>query len=314
MFDEEMLEEFKIEAYEMLDQGEANLLALDKGESFTEQYNNIFRVFHSLKGGAGMLGMEEVQKHTHYLENLLEKCKEIGSMEKEYIDYFLSGIDVTRDLLEGKEVDFDYSDPAEAKVEVPNIEKIEEKVAQKSLGDVVYVVDDEEGIRDILVELVEEAGFRAREFEDGEQAFSALREKSDEPVSILLDMTMPNMSGMDLLREVQKINAELPVIFISGNLNKSDVIEAIRYGVFAVLEKPFQPGHVVSNLSNAAQRYKVQKLLNRSIKFMFYQFSDLDQFLKEQGKEEIRRTLRTEIEGLVEMKNSLKGMKSEEKS
>lgn len=315
MFDESMIEEFKVEAYDMLDEGESNLLALDRGESFTEQYNNIFRVFHSLKGGAGMLGMEEVQKHTHYLENLLEKCKEKGEMTKEYIDYFLAGIDATRVLMEGGEINFDYADPSEAKVEVPDKEAIAEKVeTKKASKGLVYIVDDEPEIREILAELVEDAEFSSREFGDGEEAFAALREKEDEPVCVLLDMTMPNMSGMALLREVQKINPELPVIFISGNLSKADVIEAIRYGVFAVLEKPFQPAHVVTNLNNAAKKYMTQKLLNRSIKFMFYQFSDLDEYLKSQGKDEIRRVLKDEIEGLIEMKNLLKGMDMEEKS
>lgn len=316
MFDEEMLEEFKIEAFDMLEEGEANLLNLDKGAEFESEYNNIFRVFHSLKGGAGMLGMEEVQKHTHFLENLLEKCKEKGEMPKEYIDYFLSGIDATRGLLNGETVDFDYSDPGESTPAVPAVDKtaVEEKVQHKMNNGLVYIVDDESDIREILSELVEDAGYSYREFEDGEKAFEALRSGEDDPVSILLDMTMPNMSGLDLLREVQKINPDIPVIFISGNLSKNDVIESVRYGVFSVLEKPFQPAHVIANLTNASKRYKIQKLLNRSIKFMFYQFSDLDDFLKEQGKHEVRSVLKSEIEALLEMKNELRGLGATEKS
>ncbi|MEC9283803.1 MAG: response regulator [Bdellovibrionota bacterium] len=310
MFDEEMVEEFKIEAFELLDEGEANLLAIDRGEDFLSQYNNVFRVFHSLKGGAGMLGMEEVQKHTHYLENLLEKCKEAGQMTKPYIDYFLSGIDGSRHLLNGESIDFDYTDPGEGAAAVSvDREEIQKRVnkAQSSKG-LVYIVDDEEDIREILGDLVDDAGFSYREFEDGQLAFQALKEAQDQPVCVLLDMTMPRMSGLDLLREIQKINPDLPVIFISGNLSKSDVIDSISYGVFSVLEKPFQPAHVIANLNNAAQKYLTTKLINRSIKFMFYQFSDLDDFLKSQGKEEIREVMRTEMESLITLKNELKNL------
>ena len=98
------------------------------------------------------------------------------------------------------------------------------------------------------------------------------------------------------------------MIFISGNLSKSDVIDSINYGVFSVLEKPFQPAHVIANLNNAAQKFLTTKLINRSIKFMFYQFSDLDEFLKSQGKEEIREVMRTEMESLITLKNELKNL------
>ncbi|MAF91730.1 MAG: hypothetical protein CL674_10715 [Bdellovibrionaceae bacterium] len=311
MFDEEMVEEFKIEAFELLDEGEANLLAIDRGEDFLTQYNNVFRVFHSLKGGAGMLGLEEVQKHTHYLENLLEKCKESGQMTKPYIDYFLLGIDCSRQLLNGQSIQFDYADPGESAAAPANVdrEEVEKRVtkAQSSKG-LVYIVDDEEDIREILGDLVDDAGFSFREFEDGQLAFQALKEGQDQPVCVLLDMTMPRMSGLDLLREIQKINPDLPVIFISGNLSKSDVIDSINYGVFSVLEKPFQPAHVIANLNNAAQKFLTTKLINRSIKFMFYQFSDLDEFLKSQGKEEIREVMRTEMESLITLKNELKNL------
>lgn len=304
MFDEAMIEEFRIEALELLEEGEVGLLAIDKGGDFIQHYNGIFRVFHSLKGGAGMLGMEELQRHTHYLENLLEKCKESGQMEKAYVDYFLRGVDAARSLLHGDAVDFDYTDPGErtSASSSPVRPVIASPVKSKGL---VYIVDDEEDIRDILSDLVEEAGFSFRCFGDGQQAFDALAAKTDEPVCVLLDMTMPRMSGLELLEEIQKINPDLPVIFISGNLSKVDVIESVAYGIFAVLEKPFQPSQVIANLNNAAQKYLTTKLLHRSIKFMFYQFSDLDDFLKSQGKEEIRRVMRSELENLLTLRNEL---------
>ncbi|MFK8138204.1 MAG: response regulator [Bdellovibrionales bacterium] len=318
-FDQEMIEEFKIEAFDMLDQAESSLLAIDKGEDFNENYNNIFRAFHSLKGGAGMLGLEEVQKQTHFLENLLEQTKETGHMEKVYIDYFLSGCDASRRLLDGEEVDFKCFDPGEEAAGSEKVSNNEPEVSnedrEKAINEraesqnQIWVVDDEEEIREILGELVKDAGFSLREFEDGQRAYEALKETNDgnRPVTIILDMTMPNMTGLELLEKIRGVDPDIPSIFISGNLTKKDVISATNSGVFCVLEKPFDSSTVISNLKNASRRYQLSKLLNRTIKFMFYQFSDLDSYLEKLGKDDLRNYMKEELENLIKWKEELRG-------
>ena len=108
MFDDEMIEEFKVEASDILMEGEAALLDISKGQNFSQKYNELFRAFHSIKGGAGMLGLEEVQKHTHFLENLLQEFADSENMQEVAIDYFLKGIDATRQLLDGESISFSY--------------------------------------------------------------------------------------------------------------------------------------------------------------------------------------------------------------
>lgn len=316
MFDDEMIEEFKVEAFELLEEAERDLLALDRGDDFEQNYNSCFRVFHSLKGGAGMLGMEALQAHTHFLENLLEKRKAEQSFPKVYIDYFLAGIDAARSLLNGEAVDFQLYDPgegqeqsvsgtkneAEVKVEIQHEEALEENL--------VYVVDDEPYIVELLSEIVTDNGLNAKGFENGLKAFEEIKKAKgkNKPKCILLDLTMPEMSGMEFLKEVQQIDPFLPVIFISGNLEKNDVIKAIEYGVYAVLEKPFNPNQVRTLLTNAVLKYETMNLLDRSIKFMFYQFSDLDKFLEQAGKEDVRQAMSQELKQLLDHRKKLKGV------
>jgi two-component system chemotaxis sensor kinase CheA len=103
------LDEFKNEAYELLDVAEKSLMGLDQGEDFKNCYNAIFRSLHNLKGGSGMMDMLELQKHTHELETIFTQFQDQGHIPHEYLNFFLKGIDAARMILAGDHVQFDYS-------------------------------------------------------------------------------------------------------------------------------------------------------------------------------------------------------------
>lgn len=130
-FSDQEIEEFKTEARELLDVAESSLLDLDKGSDFKKTYDATFRSFHNLKGASGMMEMLALQAHTHELENVLMPFKDQPSMGKNYVSYFLNGIDAARVLLDGGSIEFDYksyeagaSAPEEAS-EPPSQELIE---------------------------------------------------------------------------------------------------------------------------------------------------------------------------------------------
>ena len=102
------LEEFKAEAMELLDVAEKGLLALDGGAEFRSVFDAIFRSFHNLKGAAGMMELHKLQAHTHELENVLNRFKDASSMPKQFVGFFLSGVDATKSLLNGEDVEFDF--------------------------------------------------------------------------------------------------------------------------------------------------------------------------------------------------------------
>jgi two-component system chemotaxis sensor kinase CheA len=108
-FTQEDLEEFKVEAIELLDTAEKSLLALDQGADFKSSFDSVFRGFHNLKGAAGMMELTEIQAHTHELETILMSFKNQTAIPSEYISFFFRGIDATRSLLEGNKIEFDYT-------------------------------------------------------------------------------------------------------------------------------------------------------------------------------------------------------------
>lgn len=108
-YSEQEIEEFKAESFDLLEFAEKSLLALDDGFEFRPAFDSIFRGLHNLKGAAGMMDLLALQAHTHSLETILMGFKDATAMPKEYIDLFLRGIDAARLLLNGQDVQFDFS-------------------------------------------------------------------------------------------------------------------------------------------------------------------------------------------------------------
>lgn len=101
------------------------------------------------------------------------------------------------------------------------------------------VVDDSRIVRRVARKILEELGFECIEAADGEEALKACRDKI--PDVILLDWNMPVMTGIDFLRELQKIGAkELPkVVFCTTESDLDNISEALEAGASEYMFKPF---------------------------------------------------------------------------
>lgn len=326
-FFQEEIEEFRTEASELLDQAETSLLNIENGDAFLTNYDAIFRAFHSVKGASGMMEMTDLQSLMHNLENHFQDLKEIGTMTRTQASYFLKGIDASRKLLYGQPSTFDLEFPSANQNEQaqkstatsmsPKItsnksqsEFAETKTTEQtptkaiSLNPLIFVVDDEEDIIDILTEMLTSQNFSVKSFTKAKEALEEL--KKLKPQVILSDMKMPQMSGLDFLKEVNKIEPDIPLIFISGYLDKETIIDAISHGVFGAIEKPFNESQVITMTNNALKRYQLWKLLNKSIDFLMFQFSNVDSLLKSTGKEDMRKIMQNELNQILLLKRQLR--------
>ncbi len=100
------------------------------------------------------------------------------------------------------------------------------------------VVDDEPGIRQVLSCVLGMKGFSVRTAADGAEAL--LQVQSERPHLILLDNNMPNMSGLDLLRQLGEATRDISVIFMSGLLDETTRATALSLGACACLKKPIR--------------------------------------------------------------------------
>ncbi len=111
----------------------------------------------------------------------------------------------------------------------------------------VFVVDDDEGVRTSLSILLDAAGYRPVAFASASD-FLAQYELAS-PGCLLLDMRMPGMSGMELLQELSRRGAFLPVIFITGHGDVPMAVEAMKSGAFDFLQKPFSPRDLLERIA-----------------------------------------------------------------
>jgi len=105
----------------------------------------------------------------------------------------------------------------------------------------VLVVEDEEAIREMAVEMLEEMGFNVLAASDGRDGVARYREHQHEIVAVLLDLSMPGLNGRDVFLELKRINPRVKVIVASG-FGENEVVDSLnRMGLDAFIQKPYSP-------------------------------------------------------------------------
>jgi two-component system nitrogen regulation response regulator NtrX len=127
----------------------------------------------------------------------------------------------------------------------------------------ILIVDDEEGIRQVLSDCLRDEGYRVVLAEDG---FQALRLLGEEPVElVILDVWLPNMGGIEVLQRIKAEYPEVEVVVISGHGNINLAVQAVKLGAFDFLEKPLSLEKTITVVQNALKLEQLQRE-NRSLK------------------------------------------------
>jgi two-component system nitrogen regulation response regulator NtrX len=121
----------------------------------------------------------------------------------------------------------------------------------------VLVVDDEASIRDSLRMILEYEGYRVEEASSGREALARAGDRLLN--AVFLDVKMPEMDGLEVLRALRERGAELPVVVISGHGDIATAVEATRRGAFDFLEKPLQRDRVLLALRNAVEKDRLER-------------------------------------------------------
>lgn len=127
----------------------------------------------------------------------------------------------------------------------------------------ILIVDDEQYICKILSRLMESQGFDALTAYEGETTLKMIR--SEIPDVLLLDLMMPGINGMEVMKYAKELDPDLPVVMITGHANIQGAVEAIQAGAHNYLAKPFEHFEVIEVVNRAlAERNLKQKLKSLS--------------------------------------------------
>jgi len=116
----------------------------------------------------------------------------------------------------------------------------------------VFVVDDDEAVRDSIEELASSVGLAVETFEFAQDFLD--RYDAEQPGCLVLDLRMANMSGLALQEKLNARGARIPIVFISGHGDITDAVKALRGGAIDFVQKPYRDQQLLESINEALMR------------------------------------------------------------
>lgn len=175
----------------------------------------------------------------------------------------------------------------------------------------ILVVDDEIGPRESL-RMILKPLFRVYQASSGWEALDLIKEKDIDLVT--LDLKMPGLSGIEVLREIKKVKSDVEVVIVTGYGTLANAIEAIRYGAVDFITKPFNVAEIIAVVSKSFER----RSLNLKIKNLIQKIKNLSMLGEDQndalaklgasvglgaGVDEIQKELKESLQNLDNWKS-----------
>lgn len=224
-------------------QFETHVVSLSKRDCFEGQSSlkpGTYIVLEIQDSGYG-IPESELDKIFDPFYTTKDKEKSIGlGLTNAYKDVLSMGGDITVHSIPNEETTFSIHLPLDLSTEnmVPHVDA--KAVGEKTL----LVVDDEKVIRLTAKAILENAGFTVLTASNGVEAIEQYKRNTVDLV--LMDMIMPEMDGKDCLRELQKIQADVKVILVTGFVREKDVVSMKQSGLLNVVCKPFDPDNLIN--------------------------------------------------------------------
>ncbi|MDB9787117.1 response regulator [Bacteriovoracaceae bacterium] len=125
-------------------------------------------------------------------------------------------------------------------------------------GKTILIVEDEEGIRMLLEDILSSFNARVLKACDGQEGIDMF--KDNEIDVVLSDVQMPRMTGIEMCEEIYRLDASVPVVLITAFGDAESMLSALRSRVFEFVSKPFQEEFVIKTVQNALE----QRLIRQS--------------------------------------------------
>ena len=123
----------------------------------------------------------------------------------------------------------------------------------------ILIIDDNPDIRNIIKDLINEAGFKTRVAANYNQALTEIDNKLPDVAIIDVKLDKGDNDGIELLSHIKKKNKDIPVIIISGHANIEMAIKSLKSGAFEFIQKPFDSQRLINFVNRAVENYSLKK-------------------------------------------------------
>jgi len=117
---------------------------------------------------------------------------------------------------------------------------------------VIAIVDDDPSVRRGLQRLIRSAGWNAESFASAQEFLT--RHGAEAPSCLVLDLQLPDLSGLDLQKRMAEVGLEIPIVFLTGHGNIPASVQAMKAGAVEFLTKPFDDEKLLQAIQEAVQR------------------------------------------------------------
>ncbi len=175
----------------------------------------------------------------------------------------------------------------------------------------LLIIDDDVALAKTLAGILKRAGYDAEFVHEGAKGVDFVKsKKSHKELNVVLsDIRLPDMSGLEVLREIKKVDPEIGVIMMTGHADVETSIEALNAGAFAYIQKPYNPTEVKSAIEKVLDKQALVEENKILLKKLQDWNSQLEKKVQEKTGELSKKNL--ELLGLVERLEELNQSKSQ---
>jgi CheY-like chemotaxis protein/HPt (histidine-containing phosphotransfer) domain-containing protein len=326
-FDDKLRADYVQEAKDLLADIESSFLLLEKDQGNRELIDRIFRMVHTVKGSGSIVGFDSFTRFAHQFENLLSLIR-AGTLNIDVaiMDLMFDANDQLKDWLLGLEHDYTFELDTTATVAKlsaytsvhaskpptasgPAFGFFEDEpapISDRGALPCVLLVDDEADILDLYESYLEGMAVRSLRAMDGAEAVAVLNHTV--PDVMVFDLRMPNMNGMELLSYTRKKAPDVPVIFVSGYSDRSDIINMLNMGAFAFVAKPVPREQFLNEIRNGLRERATRQQILKLTQLNFMAFLTLAKASHARGAGERQQSeakMKHILDEIVELQNSI---------
>lgn len=326
-FDDKLRADYVQEAKDLLADTESCFLLLEKDKGNRELIDRIFRMVHTVKGSGSIVGFESFTRFAHQFENLLALIR-AGTLQIDgaIMDLMFEANDQLKDWL--RELEQDYSFELDTTATVAKLTVYtsghtpktpassgpafgffdDEPVPALIDGNLpcVLLVDDEADILDLYESYLEGMAVRTLRALDGDEAVAILNHTV--PDVMVLDLRMPNMNGMEFLGYARKKVPDVPVIFVSGYSDRSDIINMLNMGAFAFVSKPVPREQFLNEVRNGLRERTTRQQILRLTQLNFMAFlalAKVSHAREAKDRQQSEAKMKHILDEIVDLQNSI---------